>query len=450
MVNSSDKEIVLFTEDYKEDSRRLHDSLCRAGLLGQTYVTDGDGFLPEGVMSVYDYFLGDYSKKKDCPQRPLFFNEVTVPDFWDIAGTGSNAIIHDETRERGKIFYTSDSHKRLVRIVDWYDDTKTVRFSDHYNRFGAIFARTVFDGKGKKVNKTYFSPDGCPVIEENFVTKDILLNEDGKTRIFHSKTEFVMYFAKRTGLAQKRVFYNTLSTPFLVSERLAKTEGSDILFWQEKKRPDIPGNMKLILNRISARTRKIYVQDMEAYQQLLSLGASEKVLSPLGFIYPYERKTAHRKQVLICTNSDHIEHLKELVSDFPELTFHIAAVTEMSSKLMSVGAFENVRLYPNVRPKLQDKLFCECDIYLDANYGAEILNAGYRAFLNNQLIFAFSETVHQRTYIPKEHLFAAAAYDKLKESLQKAVSDESIWENELSRQRCFAMSEDEKTYQEIV
>ncbi len=104
--------------------------------------------------------------------------------------------------------------------MDWYDERGVVRSSDHYNRYGAIYGRTVFNAKGQKVNKTYFSADGREIIVENFVTGDIILNEGNEIFIFHNKTELVLHFFVRANLKQSRIFFNSLSTPFFVSNRL--------------------------------------------------------------------------------------------------------------------------------------------------------------------------------------------------------------------------------------
>lgn len=36
-----------------------------------------------------------------------------------------------------------------MKIVDWYDDTHVARVSDHYNKYGFMYAKTIFN---KKVN----------------------------------------------------------------------------------------------------------------------------------------------------------------------------------------------------------------------------------------------------------------------------------------------------------
>ena len=212
------------------------------------------------------------------------------------------------SRERGKIFYAEPKHKRLVRVVDWYDKRDVVRFSDHYNRYGAIFARTIFSEKGKRVNKTYFSPEGREIIVENFVTGDIILNEEEQVRIFHTKADFALHFFVKTELKQKRIFFNSLSTPFFVSNKLSASAKRDVLFWQESVNKEIPGNMQMIFNGQAARTATVMVQKKQPYDKLRALRARRDMVHRLGFIYPFEKENGHKAEALICTNSDRIEH----------------------------------------------------------------------------------------------------------------------------------------------
>ena len=175
-------------------------------------------------MSVYGFFLGNFKGEKGVPGKPRYFNQITVADYWEISGNNSSGKVHDLYRERGRIFYAEPKHKRLVKVVDWYDERGMVRSSDHYNRYGALFARTAFNAKGQRVNKSYFSAAGREILVENYVTGDIILNEDGGVRFFPNKTEFICYFMEKTGMDRGRLYFNSLSTPFFVSNKLAGGE----------------------------------------------------------------------------------------------------------------------------------------------------------------------------------------------------------------------------------
>ena len=443
-------QIVLLLDDYSSDSQKLHQSFRLAGYEYPAAVIEDDGFLPEGVMSVYGFFLGDFKAEESLPGVPRYFNQITIPEYWEISGSNRSGSVHDKSRERGRIFYAEPTHKRLVKVVDWYDERGVVRSSDHYNRYGALYARTIFNEKGQKVNKSYFSADGKEVIVENFVTGDIILNEGEMVRMFRTKTEFVIHFLKAAGFSQHRVFFNSLSTPFFVSQRLSADKKKDVLFWQEPARDDIPGNMTIILNGQSTRTEKIMVQRQRAYDKLIELGARADMVHKMGFLYPFSKEYTGKPEALICTNSDQIEQCRKLALDLPQIHFHIAALTEMSSKLMSMGAYSNVSLYPGVKMSVLDELFDQCDLYLDVNQEAEIVSAVYQAFLHNQIIFAFEETIHNRDCVAEAHIYPSKDVNRMISDIKALLEDKELATEHLNMQHEAALTETKETYQAFV
>lgn len=439
-------DIVLLFDNYFQESQNLHASFRQAGYECPAVVIEDDGFLPEDVISIYGFFLGDFREAPGIPGRPRYFNQIPVPEYWEISGTNRMGKVHDLYRERGRIFYAEPKHKRLVKVVDWYDEKHVVRSSDHYNRYGALYARTVFNAKGQKVNRSYFSADGREVIVENYVTGDIILNEGERVYFFQNRTELAVHVMKRAGLIQKRLFFNSLSIPFFVSQRLHSEKKRDILFWQEPVQGEIPGNMQIILQGKASRTAEVLVQKRESYDRLLKLGAPAELVHPLGFIYPFERENLYRPEALICTNSDQIEQCRKLVEALPEMHFHIAAITEMSSKLMRMDSYKNVSLYPGVKTRILDELFASCDYYLDINHEAEIVSAVYRAFQNNQLILAFQETLHNRDYTAAAHIFRAKDAQAMIRKILETMQDAEAMDRHLHIQRAAAYAETKESY----
>lgn len=444
-INQSN-DVVLLLDNYGPESQNLHTSFQLAGKDYPVVVLEDDGFLPEGVQSVIGYFLGDFPTGKGIPGKPRYFNQIQVPEYWEISASNSGGKIHDLSKLRGKIFYTQPHHKRLVKVVDWYDEAGTVRSSDHYNKYGALYARTIFNNKGQRVNRSYFSADGKEILMENYVTKDWILNEDNQVRVFHTKLDLILYFMKKSGFDKKRIFFNTLSTSFFVSQSLPNDRKEDVLFWQETMRPDVPGNMQAIIQGTANRATKIMVQKKASYEKFLELGVPAEIISKLGYIYPFKKSNTHKPEVLICTNSDRIEKCQEIVEALPEVHFCIAALTEMSSKLMSMDQYDNVSLYPGVKMHILDELFESCDFYLDINHESEIVNAVNKAFLHNHLIFAFEETIHNREYIAPEHIYKASDMEKMVQDIKCMLLDGEKVEAHLEIQRQWAMSEREGSY----
>lgn len=439
---------VLLLDNYGEDSAMLHQSFRRAGFQGPVVVIEDDGFFPEDVISGYQYFCGDFGKSPKVPGKARYFNQINVPDYWEISGNNSSGKVNDLHHERGRIFYADPKHKRLVRVVDWLDEKGNVRSSDHYNRYGALYARTFFNKEGKRFCKAYFDADGRETLLENFVTHDIILNRDGRVYVLKSKVDLILKVLEELNAMKGRLFYNSLSTPLFVSERMPADRKEDVLFWQEGARNDIPGNMQMILNGGAKRTKAICVQKKDSYKKLVELGASKEILKPIGFAYAYSRQNTFKNEALICTNSDRIEKGEELIKALPKMHFHIAALTEMSSKLMSLSQYQNVTLYPGASTKKIEELFDACDYYLDINHESEIVSAVKQAFLHNHLILGWKQTLHNRAFIAPEHIFEQL--NAMTAFIKNAMGHAETINREIDLQKKAAMSEETAAYADLL
>ncbi|MCR4695493.1 MAG: accessory Sec system glycosylation chaperone GtfB [Pseudobutyrivibrio sp.] len=445
-MESIDRKIVLLLDSYNEPGRMLIESFEAAGVVVESACINDDGFLPEGVTSVYGFFLGKPMNAADYLGKPRYFNQITVPDYWEISGNNSNAKVMDMGTERARIFYTEPANKRHVKVVDWLDEYGKVRYSDHYNKYGCLYARTIFNAKGQKVDKTYFDNEGREIILENFVTGDIILNYKGQVYMFKNKTDFTLFFLGEYGFKEgDRLLFNSLSTPFFVSQRLPDNGHGDILFWQEPTGEQIPGNMKIILDNNSSRTGAIYVQRRNSYDQLISLGASPEMVRPLGYIYSYKRENSLGNEVLICTNSDQLEAIESLVTGLDNMHFNIVAITEMSAKLMSLQKYQNVSLYPGIKADLAQEMFDTCNIYLDINYGGEILSSLQEAYYNNMVIYSFEATCHARSLVAGEHIYAIGQ----EKEMIKAIKNID-WAKAISLQHAKSMEESVEKYKNIL
>ena len=443
-------EVILLFDSYSLDSRRLHTSFKRAECDHIAVAIEDDGFLPADVMSVYGFFTGDGQWKRDNTEGKRYFNEVMIPSGLRADGRQNvDASCREKDwyyGERGKIFYAGAVRKRQVKAVNWYDERDVVRSKDHYNQHGRLYARTSFDTEGRGVKKTWFSPEGKEIIEEDLIGGEITLYEGNDIKCFERKRDLVVYFFIKTGYWQKRIFFNSLSTPFFVSNQLKPLRKRDVLFWQESVREEIPGNMRMILEGQARRTEEIIVQRKCSYDRLLDLGVDSAKMHRLGLIYRFRKENGHRAEALICTNSENVEHCREIVDVLPKMHFHIAALTAMSPKLLSMGKYENVSLYPGAGMDVIKELFQKCDYYLDINHAGEIVSAVYRAFLHNQFILAFEETVHNRDYVAERWIYPVKEWERMVDDVQEIMENEELLERCLERQREEALAEDAGAY----
>lgn len=442
--------ITLLFDTFSSESKNLLESFKNAGAAFHAAVIEDAGFLPDDVMSVYGFFLGDYREADSLPGKPLYFNQIQIPDYWRIEGDNSSAKVMDRTRERARIFFTEPTHRRQVKIVDWLDDAGQVRLSEHYNRYGAIFCHTVFNKKGQKALRKFFDVTGREMIVENFVTGDILVRWQDKDWIFRSKTDFIAFFIRCAGLEDTAVYFNSLSYPFFASQALAPNGFRDALFWHEPVGDEIPGNMQIILHDQGTRAKCVFVSRRESYDRLIALGAPSDKVKQLGYIYSFVRENKHRPHILVCTNSENVGHLTELASLMPQMHFHVAAITEMSSKLMSAGQYDNVSLYPNVKMSVLDSLFEKCDFYLDINHEGEIVDAVHRAFLNNMLIVGYEETMHNAYYTADTNTFKESEYADMAEALNLTLAMPHLIDEALAMQKKAAVAADATDYMEIL
>ena len=432
---------------YNQESQDLNYSLTEAGLSDLAVVIEPDGFLPDGVVSPFTYYLGYDSGK------PLYFNQVPVPAFWEISGNNQSARIEDMTQERAVIHFADGLQARLVKKVEWKTPTGRIFQVDHYNRFGICFAKTTYDVSGQAIMTSYRDVDQKEVILENHITGDILLTLEGQgLRHFSNRVAFIIDFLQGLNVNLDHIIFNSLSTSFLTSFHFPDKSGHDILVWQEPLYDAIPGNMQLILESDDVRTKKIIIPNKATYERALEL-TDEKYHDQfvhLGYHYQFKRDNFLRRDALILTNSDQIEQVEAIVEALPDVTFRIAAVTEMSSKLLDMLRYPNVVLYQNASPQKIQELYQLSDIYLDINHSNELLQAVRQAFEHNLLILGFNQTVHNRLYIAPDHLFESSEVSALVETIKLALSDVEQMRQALGKQGQHANYVDLVRYQETM
>lgn len=432
-------------DNYSQESIDLHQSLQLSGYTHPTVVIDENGFLPDDVTSPFAYYASIYKGEGE----PLYFNQVKCPDFWEIRGNNSEAVIYEDNNKKASIVYVPNmTNKRYVQRVEWLDLDGKVRIVDHYSKLGIKFARTSYNLNKQPTMTTYYNNDHYEVIVENHMTKDIILNIHEQIHLFKSRVEFVNFYLNKVFGNIDRILYNSLSIPFFVSYKLSKP-GDDILFWQESLPNDfkLPGNMITLL-RNPNRTKKVIFQNKSDYQNIqLKYPDLINKISYLGFIYPIRNINREKLDVLILTNSDSIEAISTIIESLPKINFHIAALTEMSSKLMELSNYHNVVLYPNIKEGDASHLFEKCSFYLDINHGIEIKYAVRQAYLNGMLVLTFKNTIHNKKFISPEHIFDQKNSVELINVIKECLDSHSYLLSELKKQQKYVNQSSSMDYQ---
>ncbi|WP_086428568.1 accessory Sec system glycosylation chaperone GtfB [Staphylococcus cornubiensis] len=419
-------------EYYHEPTQLLHQTLIQAGYQNFTICMEDDGFLPENVTSPYQFFAANRLYEDD---QPKFFNDVDIPPYWEIVGDAHIAKIKNMGQTRGEIIYRPNYKTRIVSHVRWFDQSGRLRSIDHYTDRGFKFAETIYDLAGTTIFKKYVTRDKKEIIYENYVTGDYVLDWQGQTYFFDSKVAFITFYLQQMQLELSDIVINSLSTPFLVLYHM-NLNGRGVLFWQEESQGHVPGNMLTLLNQEQSQHFSVMIPNKEEYEKIVAQLSPQQAghVHEAGYLYPFNKTNQHTKHVLTLTNSDDIPHLKDIVSAHPEWQFHIAARTEMSSKLMAFEQFSHVKLYPTANKDTIAQLYQRCDIYLDINRGNEVENAISRAFHHQQLILAYDETAHHRPLTSPNHIFPVHEYKKLNKILDEIGDDPRAFEQRMSEQ----------------
>lgn len=436
------KVINLF-ENFGQKELDLAKAFYMSEIKHPTVVINYNGFLPPEVESPFGYYINQSSDGKT-----RYFNQIKHPDLWEVRGNNSSGEVYQVDRKRANIVYTEPKHLRLVERVEWLNEVGNIRSIDHYDNHGNLFAETVCDNNGNHLLQTFFDANGKEKILRDFTTDRITLKLDQGEVVFDSLVDFVVYYLKERGYDNSGIYYNSLSLPLFVSLKLANTgKESDILFWNEDIGQELPGNMTYLMNN-DTRTKKIFIQKKKAYNKVINMVPEDKkaMFDYLGTIYPHSRLNNQRKNILIMTNSDQIEHLKELVENLEGFHFYIGAITEMSSKLMAFDEYSNVTLYPSIVSKISEELFKKCDVYLDINYDNEILGITRVAFRENMLILGFDSTVHNRTFIDPDNIYKPDLYMKMTDKIRQALSNQDVLQDLLYKQRVAADDETVPNY----
>lgn len=125
------------------------------------------------------------------------------------------------------------------------------------------------------------------------------------------------------------------------------------------------------------------------------------------------------------TNSESLEQIETLVQACPDITFHIAAYTNMGLPLLKLNVYHNVRLYQSIVGPTLDKLIEHCQIYLDINHGDKPLHIIQSIKDRNIPILAFDSTTSpdsQARVFSSEQVETMVAFLQEVEASQKESS----------------------------
>lgn len=404
---------------YDQDAWDIHYTQLRQGKDYPTIVIEDDGFLPSDVHSIY-HFLG----YNTCDYNPLHLNDLILPLAYEVEREGADFFIMSNDMIVGRVILQGEPIERIVKEVWWLDSKGYPYKKDYYNQYGYCFKTETYVKDLGLVSTSYYSVSGEVLLDENHLVGSILYNN----QLYLNKLSLYNKCLAELGYSKEPITFNHLGTPLEII--LSSLEsGHELIFQEEVFVNSIPDNLQYVIHNsdkisISVTNRSTYsiLENMCKVQFMMLLVPSK---SDLGSF----------KDVLITTQTDQLTSIEDFVEQLPELEFHIAAPTQMSSKLFDLNKYSNVHLYPNISNNNLDDLFNQCGVFLDIAMSPTVFDANRRA-LENSLLRVGLIGVSTGKYISDANLFSLKSLDSLieylrevtstEDKLQTAISDENL------------------------
>ncbi len=397
--------IVVF-DKYTDNAKKLLEMMRHEDLNVKVVVLNDDGFLPDDVFSPYDYFV--YGKNQEVlKEKDLFFDFLEVPEFWEIRAVGVYGGIFDMGCKKADIYFTDPIEKRNVKRVEWCMESGWKYKIDYYNKYALKYASEFLDVDGNVESKVFYSSENHEMIVEQPQNDTVTLLEGGKTKgFFVSYSEFLEYYLNELGPEEKRVLFVQNEEGF----KFLEYKSGDCSMW-----------------------KSVWFSNDELLNKYVNMGGkSGHCFCNIPYEYPLN---SAKGEAFVLTASDRLERIEELIHGLPEITFHIAASTQVSDKLRRLGEQANVKVYPQISRQDLTILWNKCDFYLDINYFQEVQNAVDIAQQNNLLIMGFENTVHNKKLMTEECIFSSQNYNEFIYCIKEIMHNPALMQGLLEKQQ---------------
>lgn len=311
--------------------------------------------------------------------KPLFFNDLAVPELWECWTLGITTYLFDGEERRANVVLREDILSRTVDRVEWFGQREEIVSIDVYNRYGWRSKRSLLTETGQPYLDIYL----------NRQQEEVLLH-------FVSQGTFLLQSPK----GRDRLYANKEEMQRTVLEQLLPDDEAILLL--DKSLLEVV--KKIPKERLAYCARDAHDLDeiKEQVSQILLvedglLREEKDGITALSGLVDVEQES-FQPEALVMTASQEVEGLSSLVHQFSQVTFHIAALTAMGPKLTDLETCSNVHLYPGISLGNYESLLARCSIYLDCNQGEEVWSSSLHALENGQVLFGLKSTVHQEAY----------------------------------------------------
>ena len=387
--------MFIIASEQTRELDRLRKLLDKLGQPYRVFVTNLETDIAEQTESLATFFT-----QKDLAStvgQPLFFNDLEVPELWECWTLGITTYLFDGEERRANVVLREDILSRTVERVEWFGQGEAIVSIDVYNRYGWRSKQSLLTEAGQPYLDIYLNRQQEEVLL-HFVSQGTFLHQlrKGRDRLYASKEELQRAVLKQVLPEDEAIL--------LMDKTLL-----DVVKEIPKERLAYCAREAHALDEIKEQVGQILLVE----DGLLS--EKKDGITALSGLVDVE-EDSFQPEALVMTASQEVEGLSSLVHQFPQVTFHIAALTAMGPKLTDLAARPNVRLYPGVSLENYEELLATCSLYLDCNQGEEVMNSSIRALENGLVLFGLKSTVHQEAY--KELSTITDTVEEMKQQLE--------------------------------
>ena len=383
------------------------------------------GFKDCKTIEAIDLFCGKSENNDVLKEKDLYYVFIDISQYWGVRADGLNGAIYDNKTKKANIYFKNPKEKRMVSRVEWIDRNNTVYRIDYYNKYGYKYCSENVKG-GNVISREFYDRNGDIKVIEQTVSKTYTTLGTGiSPRNYRGFADYLGAYLKSNEIYDENIW--------LTSDEILNKFAGD---YGNFKISYLPQNrLNSDLTETNQTNKAFRILCSEEQQVNWYKENSDCKCDRLYLYFENNESKFGKKEAFIITETDQLEYIEQLINDFPEIIFHIAASTIMSDKLTRLDINNNVELYPCITEQKRKELFERCDVYLDINHYRELYNAVNQALINNMLILAFDNTVHSKELYPMENIFDSSNYVKMKETLKNIITNRMIFNEYIDRQK---------------
>lgn len=279
------------------------------------------GFKECKTIEAIDLFCGMSEKNDVLKEKDRYYAFIETPQYWSIRADGVNGAIYDNKTKMANIYFKNPIEKRMVSRVEWIDRNNTVYRIDYYNKYGYKYCSENVRG-GNVISREFYDRNGdIKVMEQTGSKTYTTLGTGISPRSYRGFADYLEAYLKSNEIYDENIW--------LISDEILNKFAGDY------------GNFKISYlpqNRLNSDFKEAN-QTNTAFRILCSEEQQvnwykENADCKCDRLYLYFENNESKfgkKEALTITESDQLEYIEQLINDFPEITFHIAASTIIHS-----------------------------------------------------------------------------------------------------------------------